>query len=755
MPVAAVLIAFAVALSWWTLDRIKHQTREDIGLSLSATLHTVHTVLQSWAGDNRQEVASWAQSPILRGHVLELLELPASSDALLASPILAGIRDHLHTVIRNHQIVNFHILTRDYVDLATWDGEGVGNPSPLGRHEEFLRQVFSGHASFMISLADPGDSKDETAPSQAARLSVLAGAPIRNHFGEVIAALVFRLDPDLNFSRILAQGRMGRTEETYAFDKEGRVLAGSRFVRQVEEHLKGPLQGKTSHWKLRDPGGNLLEGFQPLLPRDRQPLTRMAASATGGKSGMDLDGYRDYRGAIVLGVWHWDKKLGIGLATEIGQDEAYWSFDATQNLVLLMAILLTVLFMVLAAVLATGRERALRLADEMTASLRVSHLALEDEVRERQKVAEELRRALEEAEQAQERIDGILKSISDGLIVTGAQNRVLLMNRAAREILGVRWLDAAERPLEEVVRDPGLRGKMISLLSAKTGRRQIDLEIPSEDPKIPRAYRARVSAVKDKAGKEYGTIVLLIDVTREHEIDRIKTEFITTAAHELRTPLTSIRGFSEILLTRDDIRPDERIKFLNYINRQAVHLSNIVNDLLDVSRMESEQGISPEFAVCNVEETVTGVIPYFQEHSTIHRFEADLPEKGAVWTVDREKIEQILKNLLSNAVKYSPGGGRILVKVQSQDRGYEVSVHDEGMGMRPEQAQRVFEKFYRGDASAMGIEGTGLGMTIVRNIVESHGGNVRVESQPQKGTAVTLFIPQPPVPPAAPERESS
>ena len=143
----------------------------------------------------------------------------------------------------------------------------------------------------------------------------------------------------------------------------------------------------------------------------------------------------------------------------------------------------------------------------------------------------------------------------------------------------------------------------------------------------------------------------------------------------------------------------------------------------------------------NTGDTITNILPYFQEHYTNHRFEAKLSEKPLELYADREKMEQVIKNLLSNSAKYSPEGGKIQTIEELKAGLYQLTVKDEGIGMTPEQVDKIFDKFYRVDASDVGVEGTGLGMTIVKYIVEAHKGEIKVESEPGKGTAVTFTIP--------------
>jgi len=252
---------------------------------------------------------------------------------------------------------------------------------------------------------------------------------------------------------------------------------------------------------------------------------------------------------------------------------------------------------------------------------------------------------------------------------------------------------------------------------------------------------ARTSVFFDSEGVQAVLVTVIHDVTHEREFDRMKTEFISTAAHELRTPLTSIRGFSEILLTRKDLRPEEGERFLAYINEQAVKLGTIINDLLDLSRIESGKGFALQKVYCNAGDAIKQIVPHFEAMTDKHTFEVKLPEKPVELFVDKDKMGQVLKNILGNAVKYSPEGGVIKLTGEVVDGHYQVAVEDQGTGMTPEQVAQVFDKFFRADTTDTAVEGTGLGMTIVKHIVEAHGGKVWVQSEYGKGTRVTFSIP--------------
>jgi PAS domain S-box-containing protein len=225
--------------------------------------------------------------------------------------------------------------------------------------------------------------------------------------------------------------------------------------------------------------------------------------------------------------------------------------------------------------------------------------------------------------------------------------------------------------------------------------------------------------------------------------DRMKTEFVTTVAHEFRTPLTAIQGYSELLLNLEDLSPEERREFLSYINESSAELSRIVADLLDIARIEEGHGLSLILSPCSVKEMFGRVTPFLKTKVTTHRVEVTLAGEDTLLKIDRGKMGQVLENLISNAFKYSPEGSLVQIRGAPIPEGYQISVADRGIGMTPEQVAKIFDKFYRVDTSHAAVKGVGLGMSIVKNIVEAHGGKIWVESVPGEGTTVRFTLPAP------------
>jgi PAS domain S-box-containing protein len=351
-----------------------------------------------------------------------------------------------------------------------------------------------------------------------------------------------------------------------------------------------------------------------------------------------------------------------------------------------------------------------------------------------------LEQALAEAEKSRDRIDALIRSVGDGLIVTDEQQHVVLLNPAAERLLGVTSADVLHQPVDGLVEDERFRTRFQNVEDLDNGQ-PFYFELRRPDDIEARYLRGCISVICERNGKGRGRITSLQDVTRERELDRMKTEFISTAAHELRTPMTSILGFAELLLQRDGPQNAQQRELLGIIHEKTYLLSQIVNDLLDMSRIEAGRGISLQCTLCDVNQVLNGWVRGLQQEDPRHRVLVNLPEQPVMLMVDHGKIIQVLENLFSNASKFSPPGSRIWLTGRLMNGAFHVSLRDEGIGMTDEQAARVFDKFYRADMSNTARPGLGLGMSIVKNIVEAHGGRIRVQSELGVGTEVGFFLP--------------
>lgn len=353
---------------------------------------------------------------------------------------------------------------------------------------------------------------------------------------------------------------------------------------------------------------------------------------------------------------------------------------------------------------------------------------------------EALKMALAESQEAKDRVELILRSVADALVFTDLQGRIVLLSTSAEELLGIMQQQAYGLALGTLASNLELQNLFASLQQGDGETAQLELALPGPDPGAMRDLEVKSALVRSRDGVRVGIITLLRDVSRERQLDQMKSEFISTAAHELRTPLTVIMGFSEVLLDEQGLASHQQ-EYLAIINDKAEVLQRLIDDLLDLGRVESGRIVHVEKSRCDLAEVIRQSIADFQLTHQGHRFVVALPETPVELEADPLRLAQTLENLLGNAVKFSAPGSQIRVGCCQRGPLVEVCVSDQGVGMTPEQVGRMFEKFYRVDSTVTSKQGLGLGMTIVKNIIDAHGGQIRVESRPGEGTEITFSLP--------------
>jgi signal transduction histidine kinase len=353
---------------------------------------------------------------------------------------------------------------------------------------------------------------------------------------------------------------------------------------------------------------------------------------------------------------------------------------------------------------------------------------------------------IEEAEQRRATLDGVVTSLVDGLILVDRWGKIAYANPRAEEMLALpgdglagQTLEALERDLSSRLALSEERGTTLQLVIA-------DLETPIVEFTLsaPEAttVQARAFPIREAGGDEQGVGVLLRDVTREKELDLIKSQLLATVSHELRTPLASIKGFATTLLRRDvDWDQASRREFLHIIDEESDRLSELISNLLDMSRVEAGTlGIEPE--LIDLQPIIHETAEEFQVMTRDHEFQTQVPPCLPPVYADPRRARQVLRNLVENAVKYSPEGGPITIDVREMPDSLRISVSDQGLGIEPHDAERIFDRFYQVDsASTRRVGGSGLGLSICKAIVEAHGGRIWVESQPGTGSTFCFTLP--------------
>jgi signal transduction histidine kinase/ActR/RegA family two-component response regulator len=356
----------------------------------------------------------------------------------------------------------------------------------------------------------------------------------------------------------------------------------------------------------------------------------------------------------------------------------------------------------------------------------------------------------------------VFASTSDGFLVLDLERRVVALNRQGGALLGITPHEVTGRPFARLIEtlagsveweEPGGQ----ALTSAVEQRAGVpadgDLEV-----RLPerRTLRWLTTPTRDLLGAVVGTTVTLRDVTREREIDRMKTEFVSTVSHELRTPLTSIKGSLHLLLSDEGLVLDETQRHLVDISlKNTDRLIRLINNILDISKMEAGHihlDLELHRPVDFVEMAVEGIRGFADSRGIA--LESQVAPDVPTVRVDFDRMVQVVTNLLSNAIKFSPERGRVTVGARRAGADVAIWVTDQGQGIAPEDVGRLFRKFQQLDGRTVrAVGGTGLGLAICRGIVEEHGGRIGVESRPGEGATFTVRLPVPGTAGAGPSGE--
>ncbi len=226
-----------------------------------------------------------------------------------------------------------------------------------------------------------------------------------------------------------------------------------------------------------------------------------------------------------------------------------------------------------------------------------------------------------------------------------------------------------------------------------------------------------------------------------HEINQLKSQFISTAAHELATPLSAVIGYTELLLSPLELTEEDRDQHLQTVLSKANVLDRLIDDLLDLSRIDSGQMSHFEKKNQLLLPIVESVVHYFRDSMPEQIIKTVVADESLRLSFDAVRIGQVLENLIGNAIKYSPDKAPVRLSVEDLDKGVSITVSDQGIGIAPEHCSQIFGKFFRVDCSDTSIGGLGLGLTIVKEIVEGHAGTVHVESSLGQGTSVQVLLP--------------
>lgn len=357
-----ILVSLMLVVS--VLAFMERKAQDDVKLILQTSLIRTVSELNHWIDEVERDSVTWSKLPGIKAYVDQLLKVSRDPKSLLASPYDKKLDDLLRPIIKRYGYVGYIVVAPDHVNIASMLKLNVGDKNVLTGKDDYLRRAFEGE----VVLTSPfrseiplENSLGEKVPDSPTMFSL---APLYGENQRVEAVIIFRLNPFKGFTQIFQLGIIGETGETYAFNGEGQMVSESRFNQQlIKMGLIPPNSSNILSVEVRDPGGNLIEGFSPSVPKENQPFTLMATSALRGERKSDIAGYRDYRGVPVVGSWVWLERIGLGVAVEIDIIEMYAVYNYFRNSVLFLLISMIALFTVFALQL-NKRRRLLVESDE-------------------------------------------------------------------------------------------------------------------------------------------------------------------------------------------------------------------------------------------------------------------------------------------------------------------------------------------------------------------------------------------------------
>lgn len=330
-PFVSIVMLLLLIGAWSAQRHITSKTHSEITHALTTVRDTVHQAVRTWFMNHKGTAISWANSQLIRNSAKKLLALPPQRRHLLDSPQQQALRDWFRPLSPIASYRGFFIVGPNNVNLASSRDQNVALKNLLVGQREFLAGVWAGVPAVSLPIKSDVLLMDNSGNLVANLPSIFVAAPIRNEQNQVIAIFMFRLDPTQGFTKILNQGRIGTTGESYAFDMQGRLISESRFDRQlVQAGLLAEGSSSILNLQLRDPGVDLIREKESRVTSEKHPLTLMVKTAISGRTGSDLKPHRDYRGVPVVSAWLWDKELGLGIATELDANQAFATLEATR-----------------------------------------------------------------------------------------------------------------------------------------------------------------------------------------------------------------------------------------------------------------------------------------------------------------------------------------------------------------------------------------------------------------------------------------
>ena len=720
--VAATIAATVVSgLIWRNTARLEAEEAASLRGQLTSVLNTTSSATEQWFREREQEVRIWAQ---------RLQDSGLSGDSSFGASVQSAIREVLQPVVVEKSYLGYALITRDGAIVASSDGNAVGRTLSDAVERRFVEDSLRAPAYSAVML--PARLPDSPLASGGGAIMKF-GAAIMDNASDPSVILTFLVDPEREFTAMLQRGRMGSSGESYAFNNRGQLISESRFDNDLRAiGLVASDERGILNIEIRDPGGNMVDGFRPDGDTDDLPLTKMAASAIGGASDIDLAGYNDYRGVPVIGAWTWNSEIGYGIATEMDVAEATAAITLIRNQAVVTITVVLSLIFGLTALFIRNRYR--------------------------------MGKAQHDLERAGQETSLILQNATDGILTIDDEQRILRFNPEAERIWGYSAAEVLGKELIMLLpeyirkehihlvhrfRDAEAKGytmkdRALQLAGLTKEGRQFPAEVGISKAEVD-GQMQYTAFVKDITERKRAEQELYEAKDAAEAATKAKGDFLANMSHEIRTPMNAVIGLSDLAL-RTDLTPKQH-DYLNKIHSSAISLLGIINDILDFSKIEAGRldMESIDFEIDEVLDNLATVANVKTQEKGLELLFRRDPHIPTILVGDPLRLGQVLINLTNNAVKFTEKG-QILVEIELREKTddealIEFAVRDTGIGMTGEQMDKLFQSFSQADTSTTRkYGGTGLGLAISKQIVELMGGEIGVESEPGAGSTFYFTV---------------